>query len=84
MATSPQILGYLSRRAMQRHLRTGQLAKVWPGIYSLGAADRATRLRGLDLRCGQPVAVCLGTAAATYGFDSENVAALHVLNPRGS
>ncbi|CAN5179130.1 type IV toxin-antitoxin system AbiEi family antitoxin domain-containing protein [soil metagenome] len=66
---------------MQRHLRTGQLAKLWPGIYSLGPTDTSTRLRGLDLRCGQPVVACLGTAAGLYGFDTENVTALHVLNP---
>lgn len=69
---------------MQRHLRTGQLAKLWPGIYSLGLTDTATRLRGLDLRCGQPVVACLGTAADLYGFDTENVTALHVLNPDGN
>lgn len=69
---------------MQRHLRTGQLTKIWPGIYSLGPIDTPTRLRGLDLRCGQPVVACLGTAAALYGFDTENVTALHVLNPDGN
>ena len=83
VATFSQILDHLSRRGMQRHLRTAALVKIFPGIYSLGAPDELTRLRGLDLRCGQHVAVCLGTAAAVFGFDTEGEIDLHVLNPEG-
>ena len=83
VATFSQILDHLSRRGMQRHLRTAALVKIFPGIYSLGASDELTRLRGLDLRCGQHVAVCLGTAAAVFGFDTEGETDLHVLNPEG-
>jgi len=83
VATSAQILDHMSRRGMQRGLRNGELMKIWPGIYSLGTLSTATRLRGLDLRCGQHVAVCLGTAAAIFGFDTEDSADLHVLNPAG-
>jgi hypothetical protein len=83
VASSAQILDILSRRAMQRRLDAGELSKVWPGIYCLGKPDDAIRLRGLDLRAGEPVAICLATAAAAYGFDTEGVADLHVLNPRG-
>lgn len=83
VATSAQILDILSRRAMQRRLGNGELSKVWPGIYCLGDVDDATRLRGLDLRAGEPVAICLATAAAAHGFDTEGVADLHVLNPVG-
>lgn len=42
---------------MQRKLRTGELVKILPGIYSLGVPDVQTRLRGLELRCGERVAV---------------------------
>ncbi len=83
VASSPQILRVIDVAAMQRHLRHGQLAKLWPNVYSQGPTDTLTRLRGLDLRCGEPVAVCTGTAAAMYGFDTESVDALHVLNPVG-
>jgi hypothetical protein len=83
VATSAQILAHLSRRGMQRRLRTAELEKILPGIYSLGAPDTLTRLHGLDLRCGERVAVCLGTAAAVFGFDTEAVTDLHVLNPIG-
>ncbi len=83
VATSSQILLHLSRRDMQRLLRTGQLTRILPGIYCCGAPDVITRLRGLELRCGTHVAVCLSTAAAVFGFDTEDVTDLHVLNPKG-
>jgi hypothetical protein len=83
VATWSQILVHMSRRGMQRQLRDAALVKIFPGIYSLGAPDVLTRLRGLDLRCGQHVAVCMGTAAAVFGFDTEGDTALHVLNPEG-
>jgi hypothetical protein len=83
VATSAQILFHLSRRGMQRRLKCAELVKIFPGIYSLGAPEALTRLRGLDLRCGEHVAVCLGTAAALFGFDTEGVTELHVLNPEG-
>lgn len=83
VATSAQILLHLSRRGMQRRLKCDELVKIFPGIYSLGAPEDLTRLRGLDLRCGEHVAVCLGTAAALFGFDTEGVTELHVLNPEG-
>jgi hypothetical protein len=83
VATSSQILAHLSRRGMQRLLRSADLVKIFPGIYSLGAPDVYTRLRGLDLCCGEQVAVCLGTAAAIFGFDTEDVTDLHILNPQG-
>ena len=53
-------------------------------LLSRRARPTALRLRGLDLSCGTAVAVCLGTAAAMYGFDTEEPADLHVLSPPGS
>jgi hypothetical protein len=41
------------------------------------------KLCGLDLRAGAPVAICLGTAAAAYGFDIQDTGDLHVLTPPG-
>jgi very-short-patch-repair endonuclease len=83
VATSPQILKHVSRRRLQRHLKTGHLVKIWPNIYCLGEPNDAARLCGLDLLCGEPVVVCLGTAAKMLGFDTQGVTALHVLNPIG-
>jgi hypothetical protein len=83
VATSAQIHALVSRGAVQRYLRRGQIVKIWPGIYSERHPNRTTRLNGLDLRCGETVAIGLGTAAAVYGFDTEETDRLHVLNPVG-
>lgn len=81
VATAAQILTAVSRRHLQMLLDCTAVERVWQGVYSLGPADSTQRLRGLDLTCGEVVAVCLGTAAAAYGFDTEDTADLHVLNP---
>lgn len=83
VATFAQIIDHLSRRSLQRTLRTGEISRLWANIYCRGGPTAEARLCGMDLRCGQPVAVCLGTAAKRYGFDTEGVTALHVLNPEG-
>ena len=83
VATSAQILACLNRWAFEKELRIGSLHRMWQGIYCRGEPTDALRLRGLDLSCGTAVAVCLGTAAAMYGFDTEEPADLHVLNPPG-
>ncbi len=83
VATSAQILNHVTRRGMQRRLRSSELVKILPGVYSLGVPDALTVLHGLDLRCNEHIAVCLGTAAAMFGFDTEGVTDLHVLNPEG-
>ena len=84
VATSAQIHDLVGRAAVQKHLRHDEIEKVWPGIYCLGAPNAGIRLRGLDLRCGEAVAVTLGAAAKMYGFDTEDTKDLHVLNPVGS
>jgi hypothetical protein len=83
VATSAQILALLSRRHFDRAVNTGVLERMWQGIYCRGEATDELRLRGLDLSCGRPVAVCLATAASMYGFDTEQATGLHVLNPPG-
>jgi hypothetical protein len=84
VATSGQILQHLSRRAFAAAVNSGVLGRIWQGIYCLGEPDDGVRLRGLDLSCGTAVPICLGTAAAAYGFDTEEPTDLHVLTPPGS
>ncbi|SRX82896.1 hypothetical protein MPP7335_04665 [Mycolicibacterium parafortuitum] len=72
VATTGQLLAYLTRSRLDIEIREGGLIKVWPGVYSRDEPDIPARLRGLDLRAGEPVAICLGTAAAAYGFDTED------------
>lgn len=74
----------MTRRDFEAALATGPLQRLWPGVYCLEEPDDLLRLRGLDFRCGKPVAACLHTAAAMYGFDTAEPADLHVLSPPGS
>lgn len=83
VVTTAQALTYLTRRGLETELNHGGLQKVWYGIYGCGEVDTRMRLRGLDLATGSSIAVCLATAAAAYGFDTEGAGDLHVLNPPG-
>jgi hypothetical protein len=83
VATSAQIRQHLSRRQFEFAVKTGVLERIWQGIYCAGAPTDELRLRGLDLSAGKRVAVCLGTAASLFGFDTEEPRDLHVLNPPG-
>src|SRR5690349_13633636 len=84
VASSGQILAYLTRRKFESMLNSGVLQRIWQGVYCRGEPDDLIRLRGLDLACRTAVPVCLATAAALYGFDTEEPADLHVLSPVGS
>jgi hypothetical protein len=84
VATSGQILRHLTRRGFEAELKTGNLERIWQGVYCRGEPTDELRLRGLDLSCGTAVPVCLGTAAALHGFDTEQPADFHVLSPPGS
>lgn len=81
VATTAQVLDVVSKRYLQSLLECTALERIWQGVYSAGPADRDRKLRGLDLTCGEPVAVCLATAAHAFGFDTEQTKELHVLNP---
>lgn len=83
VATTAQLLKLLGRAGFESRVAHGDLAFVWTGIYAREEPDALIRLHGLDLRAGEPVAICLGTAAAAYGFDTEDSVDLHVLNPPG-
>lgn len=83
VATTAQLVKLFSRDQLDIKIRDGELFKVWTGVYSEVEPDTAVRLRGLDLRAGEPVAMCLATAADAYGFDTEEDVDLHVLNPMG-
>lgn len=83
VATSAQIHRLVSRRKFEHLVNTGAVERIWSGIYCAGQPDDALRLRGLDFSCGAVVPVCLGTAAAIYGFDVQEDPNFHVLNPPG-
>jgi hypothetical protein len=81
VATSGQILALVSRYHFESSLKTRTVERIWQGIYCCGEPTDELRLRGLDLAAGTSVAVCLSTAASMFGFDTEESADLHVLNP---
>ncbi len=81
VATSAQILAIVSRYEFESELKTKHLERIWHGIYCNREPTDELRLRGLDLSSGTTVAACMATAAAKYGFDTEEPGDLHVLNP---
>jgi hypothetical protein len=83
VVTTAQLLNVFSRSQLDTRIQRGELVKVWPGVYGRDEPDTMMRLRGLDLRAREPVAICLATAAAAFAFDTEDVVDLHVLNPVG-
>jgi hypothetical protein len=83
VATSGQILTVVSRYEFETVVKRKHVERIWHGVYCLGEPTDELRLRGLDLSCGTTVAVCLATAAALHGFDTEQPSDLHVLNPHG-
>lgn len=83
VVTSAQALTFLTRRSLEAQQNGGALQKIWYGIYGRGEVTTGLRLRGLDLAAGTTITTCLGTAAAAYGFDTEQTTDLHVLNPVG-
>lgn len=83
VVTTGQARNYLTRRQLELALASGSLQRLWPGIYCLPQPDIFVKLRGLDLSAGAPVAACLSTAAALFGFDTEQPGDVHVLNPPG-
>jgi hypothetical protein len=83
VASTGQLKAAVGRAAFESGVAYGTFLPVWTGVYAAGEIDNHVRLAGLDLRAAEPVAMCLGTAAAAYGFDTENTLDLHVLTPMG-
>ncbi|MFV8053451.1 hypothetical protein [Mycobacterium sp. 48b] len=83
VATSGQILCSMTRHAFESAVDSGVLERIWHGIYCRGEPTEQLLLQGLDLACGRKVPLCLASAAAVHGFDTEGSADLHILNPPG-
>nr|WP_205266608.1 hypothetical protein [Mycolicibacterium sphagni] len=75
------MLTVLTRQQLDVQVRKGGLVRVWYGVYARAEPDLLGRLTALDLFMGKPVVASMGTAAALYGFDTENTTAVHVLDP---
>jgi hypothetical protein len=81
LATTAQLLTVMTRQQLDVQVRKGGLFHVWYGVYSRVEPDLLGRLAAPDVFMGQPAVASMGTAAALYGFDTENTTAIHVLDP---
>ncbi|OHV04899.1 type IV toxin-antitoxin system AbiEi family antitoxin domain-containing protein [Mycobacterium talmoniae] len=81
VATRQQLLTVMSRNRLARLVKSGRLIRVCHGVYALREPDVLSTLAALELMAGQRLVACMGTAAALYGFDTENTARVHVLDP---
>lgn len=81
IATTAQLLTTMTRQQLDVQVSKGNLVRVWHGVYATEVPDLFGRLDALDIFMGQRAVVCMGTAAALHGFDTENAATIHVLDP---
>jgi very-short-patch-repair endonuclease len=81
LATTAELLTVVSRKQLAGLVKAGTLIRVFHGVYAWSEPDIVDKLAALDLLVGQSVVACMGTAAALYGFDTENTSAIHVLDP---
>lgn len=81
LATTAQLLTVMTRQQLDVQVKKGSLVRVWRGVYARKQPDLLGRLAALDLFMGQGAVASMGTAAALYGFDTENTTAVHVLDP---
>jgi hypothetical protein len=80
-ATTAQLLTVMTRQELDVQVKNGGLVRVWYGVYAATEPDLLGCLQALDLFIGRHAVVCMGTAAALYGFDTENTARIHILDP---
>jgi len=71
----------MTRQQLDVQVKSGDLVRVWYGVYAAREPNLLGRLVALDIFMGQHAVVCMGTAATLYEFDTENPTAIHVLDP---
>jgi hypothetical protein len=81
LATTAELLTVTTRKRLAGFIKAGRLIRVYHGVYALDEPDILSKLAALDLVARQPVVACMSTAAALYGFDSENTSRVHILDP---
>ena len=81
LATTAQLMTVMTRQQLDVQVAKGGLVRVWHGVYARTQPDLLRRLAALDLVTGQDTVASMGTAAALYGFDTENTSAIHILEP---
>jgi len=81
LATTAELLTTVTRRQLGGLVKAGRLIRVCHGVYAVSRPDVLGQLAALDLSAREPIVSCMGTAAALYGFDTENTSRLHILDP---
>jgi very-short-patch-repair endonuclease len=81
LATTAELLTVTTRKRLAGFIKAGGLIRVCHGVYALDEPDILGKLAALDMVAGQPIVACMGTAAALYGFDTENTSRVHILDP---
>ena len=81
LATTAQLLHVITRQQLDVQVANGGLVRVWHGVYARGEPDLVRKLAALDIVTGRETVASMGTAAALYGFDTENTTAIHILDP---
>jgi len=81
LATTADLLTVTTRRRIAGFIKAGRLIRVCRGVYALDEPDMLAKLAALDLIAGQPIVACMATAAALYGFDTEDTSRVHMLDP---
>jgi hypothetical protein len=81
IATAAQLLTVMTRQQLDVQVSKGGLVRIWYGVYARAQPDLLGRLAALDVFMGRFAVASMGTAAALYGFDTENTTAVHVLDP---
>jgi hypothetical protein len=79
LATTAQLMTVMTRQQLDVQVAKGGLVRVWHGVYARTQPDLLRRLAALDLVTGQDTVASMDTAAALYGFDTENTTAVHIL-----
>lgn len=80
VATTAQLCTVMTRQQLDVQVAKGKLVRVWHGVYARTEPDLLHRLAALDLLTGRDTVAAMGTAAALYGFDTENTTAVHILD----
>jgi hypothetical protein len=80
-ATTAQLLTVMTRQQLDVQVNNGGLVRVWYGVYGAEEPNLLGRLAALDIFMRSHAVACMGTAAVLHGFDTENTAVVHVLDP---
>jgi hypothetical protein len=81
LATTAELLAVTTRKRLAGLIKANRLFRVCHGVYAVDEPDVVGKLAALDLVAERPIVACMGTAAALYGFDTENTSRVHVLDP---